>query len=214
MTMLELRSHRGDVELRLDESGDKAVARGYAAVFGSRSENLGGFVEMIDPKAFNRTLNSADVRALRDHDPKLLLGRSGAGTLRLWVDERGLAYEIDLPDTQEGRDTAVLLRRGDLYGSSFGFRTIDDDWSQRTEDGYPLRVLQEVALRDVGPVTMPAYPATEAALRSLAELRSLDLAELVAAAERDELRSLLTVADDVEPEKPSPLVVRRNWRVR
>lgn len=208
----ERRSHKGGVELR-NEADGRRVAVGYAAVFDVRSQPLGGFVERVAPSAFAKTIQEADVRALRDHDPSRLLGRMGAGTLRLSNDSTGLRYEIDLPDTTEGRDTAMLLERGDLFGSSFGFRVISDTWGE-TEDGYPLRTLNEVALRDVGPVTFPAYTATEAALRSLADSVDIELAELVAAAERDELRSLISspgvgsAAALVAP----PKLYRRNWR--
>ena len=79
-------------------------------------------------------------------------------------DDKGLRYEIDLPATTLGHDVAALLRRGDISGSSFGFRTITDEWAT-TEDGYPLRTLTEVALRDVGPVTFPAYSDSEASIQ-------------------------------------------------
>jgi HK97 family phage prohead protease len=190
----ERRTLTEPIEFRAE--GKSLVATGYAAVFNKRSANLGGFVEVVNPVAFNKTVKEADVVALRDHDPGKLLGRVSAGTLRLEVDDQGLRYEIDLPDTNEGRDTAVLLQRGDLAGSSFGFRVIEDSWSE-TDDGFPLRSLDSVALRDVGPVTFPAYSDTRSALRSLAEARSLDLDVLVEAANKNELRTIL------DPEEPA-----------
>lgn len=184
------------VEFR--SAGDRQiVAAGYAAVFGKRSHNLGGFVEDIHPTAFNKTVREADVAALFNHDPNRLLGRSSAGTLRLEVDEVGLAYQIDLPDTSDGRDVAVLLERGDLSGSSFGFRVIADEWGL-TEDEFPLRTLRQVALRDVGPVAFPAYPDTEAALRSLASDLNVELAEVRALAEANDLRQLLAASSAPE----------------
>lgn len=191
----ERRTLTQPIEFRAE--GTKLTASGYAAVFETRSQNLGGFVEVVKPTAFSKTLQEADVVALRNHDPAKLLGRVSAGTLRLAVDERGLHYDIDLPDTTEGRDTAVLLERGDIVGSSFGFRTIRDSWA-KADDGLVQRSLEEVALRDVGPVTFPAYSEAPAALRSLAEARSLDLADLIEAASKNELRSLL---EDQEPEE-------------
>ena len=213
MKIEERRSFAGDVEIRMIEGARVAV--GYAAKFGVRSDDIGGFVEQIAPTAFTKTVTEADVRALRDHDPSRLLGRTGAGTLRLFGDSVGLRYEIDLPDTQEGRDTALLLERGDLFGSSFGFRTISDSWAQ-TETGFPLRTLTEVALRDVGPVTFPAYAATEAALRSLAGHAGCPFDEVVEAAGRNELRHLLSTpvrSDEAAVEAPLT-VIRRNWRAR
>lgn len=186
--MDELRTHTEKVELRDGEHGP--VAFGYAARFDTLSQNLGGFVERVAPATFTKTIQEADVRALFNHDSNFVLGRNRSNTLRMTEDEDGLAYEIDLPDTTTGRDVRELLERGDVTGSSFGFRTIDDEWGE-TEDGFPLRTLKAVALRDVGPVTFPAYTAAEAGLRSLAESRHLDLNEVLEAAKANELGDLL-----------------------
>ena len=211
----ERRTATEGVELR--EEGDTLTAIGYAAVFDKLSQNLGGFVERIAPGAFRSTLKQADVRALYNHEPDHLLGRSAAGTLRMVEDDKGLRYEVDLPNTTLGRDVAELLRRGDISGSSFGFRTISDEWSE-TEDGYPLRTLTETALRDVGPVTFPAYSDTEASLRALAEDRSLELRDLVAAAEANRLGALLNPqdrsTDEEEPGETHSDPVRRSWAIR
>ena len=193
---IERRTADEGVELR--EEGDTLTAIGYAATFNRLSSNLGGFVERVAPATFRSTLNQSDVRALFNHEPDHLLGRSSTGTLRLSEDDHGLRYEIDLPATTLGRDVAELLRRGDISGSSFGFRTISDEWSE-TDDGYPLRTLTEVALRDVGPVTCPAYSSTAASLRSLADDRDIDLTDLIEAAEANTLRDLIFPTSD-EPE--------------
>lgn len=96
---------------------------GYAAVFNTRSDLLGGFfVELIAPGAFDEVLTQ-DTRGLFNHDPNYLLGRTTSGTLRLSVDARGLAYEIDTPDTLTIRDLVVApIARGDMSGSSFAMR--------------------------------------------------------------------------------------------
>jgi HK97 family phage prohead protease len=200
---IERRTANEGVELR--EEGDTLTAVGYAATFDRFSQNLGGFVEQIRSNAFVSTLKQADVRALFNHEPDHLLGRSTTGTLRLSEDDHGLHYEVDLPNTTLGRDVAELLRRGDISGSSFGFRTISDEWGE-TDDGYPLRTLTEVALRDVGPVTFPAYTSTEASLRSLADDRDLDLTVLIEAAEANSLRALIFPTDDQEPGDPHSVV--------
>ena len=214
MSTIERRTATEGVELR--EEGDTLTAVGYAAVFDRLSGNLGGFLERIEPGTFRSTLKQADVTALFNHDPNNLLGRSSAGTLRLAEDDKGLRYEVDMPATTLGRDVAELLRRRDLIGSSFGFRTISDEWGE-TEDGYPLRTLSEVALRDVGPVVYPAYTDTEASLRSLAESRSLDITDLLQAAEDNNLRSLIfpeSTTDDEEPGETHSEPVRRYWAIR
>lgn len=197
----ERRTVTEGVEIRELEGGG-STAIGYASVFESTSQNLGGFVERVAPGAFKKTLQEADVRALFNHDQNQLLGRVSSGTLRLQEDEKGLRYEVDLPNTQLGRDLTELLRRGDITGSSFGFRTIEDDWSE-TREGYPLRTLRQVALVDVSPVVYPAYLAAEASLRSLADSRDLDLDEVVKASEANNLKELLEEpGDQEEPSEP------------
>lgn len=148
--------------------GSIGVLAGYAAVFNSRSENLGGFFEEIAPGAFDGVLEN-DVRALIDHDSGRVLGRSSAGTLRMSVDATGLKYEVDLPDTQEARDLLTLIKRGDVRESSFGFTVAHrgDDWAEN-EDGQIIRTIHKVQrLYDVSPVAFPAYPAATVAMRSL-----------------------------------------------
>ena len=211
---IERRTATEGVELR--EEGDTLTAVGYAAVFEQTSQNLGGFVERVAPGAFRKTLQEADVRALFNHEADHLLGRKSSGTLRMMEDDKGLRYEVDLPNTTLGRDVGELLRRGDITGSSFGFRTIGDEWIE-TDDGYPLRRLTEVALRDVGPVTFPAYTQSEASLRSLAESRDLDLDALVQAAEADELRTILQDEPeeaDIEPSSPHSTGIPRSSFIR
>lgn len=156
-------------ELRAVESeGAVPKIAGYAAVFKMRSETLGGFfVEEIAPGAFDDVMDQ-DVRGLFNHDPNYLLGRTKTGTLRLSLDSRGLAYEIDPPDTQTIRDLVLTpLLRGDMSGSSFGFRVAPGGDSWREEDGIAIRTIYRIEqLRDVGPVAFPAYPEAAAAQRS------------------------------------------------
>jgi HK97 family phage prohead protease len=154
------------VERRDEDNARKIV--GYAAVFESESVDLGGFTERIARGAFAGTL-AADVRALWNHDPMHVLGRTKAGTLRLQEDDRGLAIEIDPPDTQTARDVITLIERGDISGMSFGFRTVKDNWAKVA--GKWLRTLLEVELFDVSPVTYPAYPATEVSLRAATDAK-------------------------------------------
>jgi len=135
---------------------------GYAAVFGQLSEDLGGFRERIDPQAFARALREKhDVRALQDHTPSRILGRTVAGTLRLSADSHGLRAEIDLPASPTGDDVAAAVSRGDLTQMSFGFRTLADDWKvEGTGAGEVVRTLLDLELLDVSVVSYPAYPQT------------------------------------------------------
>jgi len=147
-----------------NDKGLKTIT-GYAAVFNSLSEDLGGFREKIDREAFTRTIQNADVRALFNHDKNYVLGRTKSGTLKLSSDEHGLKIENIPPDTQWARDLLVSIDRGDVNQMSFGFRTISDKWEKRDKED--IRTLLDVELFDISPVTFPAYPDTEVGLRSL-----------------------------------------------
>ena len=168
MSTMEFRTTTEDVELRSNGDGGRTLVA-YAAVFGAESRDLGGFTEEVRAGAFTKTLAEADVRAVVNHDPSQLLGRNRAGTLRMMEDSYGLRYEVDLPDTTHGRDLATSVERGDITGSSFKFAAVRQDWDRTEGRDLPLRSLVEVRLADVGPVTFPAYEATEGqlALRSL-----------------------------------------------
>jgi HK97 family phage prohead protease len=152
----------------LEVRAESRTIAGYAAVFNSETDIGGMFREQIAPGAFKASL-SGDVRALFDHDTAHVLGRTKAGTLRLSEDERGLAVEIDLPDTQTGRDLRESMNRGDIDGMSFGFRVTKQEWDESGET--PLRTIREVELFEVSVVTFPAYADTEVALRSLNDER-------------------------------------------
>jgi uncharacterized protein len=144
--------------------------RGYAAVFDTETDIAGYWREKLARGAFADAISkaSADVHALFNHDPNLVLGRMKAGTLRLAEDERGLTVEIDPPDTQDARDLIAKIQRGDIDQMSFAFtmrggvQTWDDGQSP------PLRTIEKVGdLYDVSVVTRGAYPTTEVGVRSL-----------------------------------------------
>ena len=162
-------------ELRVQRDAGKApVIVGWAALFGSPSQDLGGFVEQIDPAAFDWTLGeSPDVRALIDHNSSLVLGRTTAGTLRLKTDAKGLKVEIDPPDTGYANDLLVSMERGDVDQMSFGFRVIEDSWDY-TEDELPMRTLRKVDLDqgDVSVVTYPAYISTKVSVRAMEQAKA------------------------------------------
>jgi uncharacterized protein len=175
-------------ELRVERMDGKSTKiGGYAARFNSESVDLGGFVERIAPGAFTRTLSGSDVRALLNHNTDIVLGRQKAGTLRLAEDANGLAFELDLPDTTAGRDLAVSIERGDVAEMSFLFKMRKDQWAKLGPDQW-LRTLLDVDLKEISPVTFPAYPSTEVGMR--ADVGAKDaLAGLVAAKAAEEARS-------------------------
>ena len=153
----------GDLERRAFIEVRTAGRRieGYAATFGSVA-NIGGYQERIAPGAFTEAL-AGDVLALLDHDTGKVLGRTRSGTLRLTQDSRGLAFSLDVPDTQAGRDVLALAERGDLGGMSFGFRVPEggESWKDNT------RTLNTVGLKEISVVSAwPAYPDTSLALRA------------------------------------------------
>ena len=182
-TTIERRFAASPVQLRGGTAGAKGKSvRGYAAMFGKRSSNLGSetrpMFEIIQPGAFDGVLKN-DVRALFNHDANLILARSkaGKGTLLIGVDATGLWYEFALPDTSAGRDLAESLSRGDIDQSSFSFTVAADGQKfeeQREGDRIvTVRTLTKLSsLYDVSPVTNPAYPDATVALRSLEGARA------------------------------------------
>ena len=170
------------VALRADAGGDDAGSAsgtrklvGHAALFDTPAVIYPGMTEVIRKGAFSKTVKESDVRALWNHNDDLVLGRTKSGTLRLKEDGEGLAVEIEPPDTQWGRDAVTSIDRGDVDQMSFAFRVVREEWQDK-EDGSRTRVLLEVRLYDVSPVTYPAYEETEISVRN-ARLRGDAVAE-------------------------------------
>jgi len=170
-------------EVRATDGTSPKIA-GHAALFNSRSQDLGGFVEIIASGAFDACLaSSPDILCLFNHDINAVpLGRTTSGTLRVSVDSVGLAYECDPADTTLGRDLLTSLARKDVRGSSFGFYCLEDTWDLDRENDILLRTVLKAEVFDVSPVTNPAYLETDAAVRSQlpqfdTELRSLAAAK-------------------------------------
>jgi HK97 family phage prohead protease len=167
-------------------SSDGLNFRGYAAVFDSASDDLGGFRETIAPGAFTRTLaergrsKKNPIKMFLNHDWDIVLASTYGKepTLRLVEDERGLFVDADLPDNEWGRPVRDAVVRGDISTMSFGFNVVKDDW----DEPHTNRRVNEAKLWEVSPVTAwPAYPATTASVRRLAELTETDDDELEAA---------------------------------
>lgn len=189
MKATELRCRATELEMR-GKPGEGAILSGYVAVFDQPSEVLweygtGHFVERIDQRAFNKTVQEADVRALRNHDPNYIVGRTkaGVGNIRLIPDGTGLYHELDVPDTATARSMYEDVQAGFIDQMSFAFRTIADEWEAEPADKtVQERRLLEVALEDISYVAYPAYPQTtanaRAALRSFAQAVGVDVDEL------------------------------------
>ena len=208
-----------DLEMRVEGEGEATKLTGYAATFNKWSETLGWFREKIDPGAFADALKNSDVRALKNHDPNLLLGRSTSGTLRLDENKTGLKFEIDIPDTNTGRDTAEEVRRGAITGCSFAFTVEEDSWKYDEKNGLDERTIVKVGqLFDVGPVTYPAYPDTSVAARdadTAVARRSRD-AFMEAHKKPDEHKEQRQEGNEPEPkeEKSEPLDFETRHRIK
>jgi len=144
--------------------GRKIVGR--PIIYGAQSENLGGFTEVIATGAFKESV-SGDIRALVEHIPHLLLGRTQSGTLRIAEDNTGITIEIDPPDTQAARDLMVSIQRGDISGMSFGFTVPAGGDSWDYTKALALRTVNKAVLHEITITSNPAYRNTEVALRNL-----------------------------------------------
>ena len=194
MSESERRFTPGRVEVRAAAT-EKRTIGGYAAKFNRPSQNLGGFIEVIDAKAFNRSAGNdwPDVLARYNHDNNLLLGTTAARTLRLSLDDTGLVYDVDVPQARS--DVYELVQRGDVNRSSFAFRAVEDDWGMSEQD-FPQRRLLSLQLVDVAPVNTPAYLDTSTGLRSLAQKVDAPLEEVRTLAEHNELRRFFVRTDN------------------
>jgi hypothetical protein len=161
----------------VDGDGAAEKIEGHAAVFNEWSEviDLGWFAfrEQIKPGAFSQAIQKDDIRALMNHDPNYVLGRNISNTLQLAEDEIGLKSTVFPPDTQWARDLKVSMKRGDVSQMSFGFISLDEEWGRY--DGMDSRTILRAKLFDVSIVTFPAYPQTDASVRSMARKHLEDI---------------------------------------
>ena len=148
------------LEVRETESGK--TIRGLALPFNRNSADLGGFIERIQPGAVS--VDNTDIVMLWQHDSTDPITRQSSG-LELEVRKSGLWFEAQATDFSDRQ--LDLLQRGVVKHMSFGFVTIDDEWEQESK---PVRrTLKEIELREISPVTWPAYKQTSVAVRSAQE---------------------------------------------
>lgn len=153
---------------------ENMIVEGYALKFNRESNLLGEFVEVISPEAL-RNADLSDVRCLIDHNSSYVLGRTVADTLKLEVDDVGLRFRCELPNTSYARDLYENIKLGNINQCSFGF-TIEEDGDEfeRREDGIFKRTVNKIrSLFDVSIVTYPAYEDTDVApaLRSIKNIK-------------------------------------------
>lgn len=170
----------GNIELRTLEDKESRTIFGYAVVFESESQDM-GFIEVIKRGAITQELvDNCDVFAKFNHDDNKVLARSnkGKGSLRLTVDEHGLRYEFEAPNTDLGNTLLENIRRGEIYQSSFAFAISPDDkgsekWEKR--NGKLYRTINKIAyIFDVSPVWTPAYISTSVDKRSMEEVEKIN----------------------------------------
>jgi HK97 family phage prohead protease len=169
----DAKSARGILERRA--AGDAPAAKegkisGYAAMFNSPTDIAGMFREQIAPGAFADSLSRGDdVRALFNHDPNFVLGRTSNGTLTLSEDAKGLRFDVTPPETVWAKDLMASIERGDINQCSFAFQVDQQSWDDPDdeENDMPLRTLKRVSLSDVSTVTYPAYDDTSCSVRAL-----------------------------------------------
>lgn len=178
--MRELRSC--NYELRTTTPESRQV-EGYAIVFNKESRNLGGFTEVIEPRAIEGILEKSDILCLLNHnEDRGVLARSkyGAGSLELEVDSIGLKYRFEAPNTALGDELLEGIKRGDISTSSFAFTIDKDTWTKNTDGTYLRTINQFKELFDVSPVYRPAYDSTSVKV----DMRGL---EAIKAKEKEDL---------------------------
>jgi HK97 family phage prohead protease len=193
--------------VEIEERDGESFLTGYASVFyvegdaGTEYQLFSDLKERIMPRAFNKALQERhNAACLYNHNPDLLLGRVSSGTLRLSKDQRGLRYEAKPPATRA--DVVESIRRGDVAGSSFGFKILEQKF--RTEEGMDVREIHSVQLMDVSPCVYPAYGGTTAGVRAMGDVDEVRNAHAAwkqeqadAAALTDKLAAIKKRADEV-----------------
>lgn len=177
---MEIRSF---TELGSPKVGEGRIIEGYAVVFGQESrvmydeEKQRAFVEIIEKRAITEELlRSCDVKALIEHNKQRLLARSnhGGGTLMLELDDYGLKYRFNAPNTPDGDYAVEMIKRGDIFGSSFAYFANDKDKSKVSysmKDGLLTRTVHRIdRITDISPVSDPAFFGTDVTVRSMDDM--------------------------------------------
>lgn len=154
------------LEVRETENDTMSVS-GYAVKWEMKSQPLGwdGWREQFRRGAFSESLTNSNQFALWSHDTRTVLGSRENGTLRLFEDDIGLRFELDLPDTPNGQNAFGAIKRGDVKGVSFGFRAKKQEWDERDPENI-VRTVTQADLFEISPVAFPAYPDSGVAARS------------------------------------------------
>lgn len=160
------------------------TVEGYAAIFNHESKILFDkvkkrfFIEIIERGAItDELLRTCDIKALLEHNKQRLLARwvRGVGSLSLEVDDYGLKYKFDAPNTTDGDYVIEMITRGDINGSSFEFYADEKNITYTKRDGIVIRTIHKIDLiTDVAPVSDPAYTGTDVSVRSIDDIMNED----------------------------------------
>ena len=178
----------------IGESEEKKTIGGYAVKYNSptiiRDRWGDEWMEEFATGSFDESLQARTQKALWNHDMSKPLGSCKSETLRFNPDTQGLNYEVDLPNNTWGNDAYESVKRGDVDGSSFGFRALEDKWSKIDHDGKEMykRTIMKAELLEVSPCTFPAYESSEISCRSKDSIMN---------AENEELRQRLLLSNQI-----------------
>lgn len=157
---METRTSASAFKTRAEEDGAKRI-EGYFSVFDSDYEMWPGYTESVDPHAFDDAIEGQDIRCLIDHDTRLVLGRTTAGTLTLRVDEKGLWGSVLVNEKdQDAMNLYARVERGDVSQCSFGFEILSEENTVDEKSGSVHTTIKSVKLFEVSCVTFPAYTDT------------------------------------------------------
>ena len=191
----QIRSVPAAFETR-EDNGDMVIS-GYFAVFNSDYEIWPGATESIDAHAFDGAL-SDDIRALIDHETRLVIGRNKSGTLSLKTDERGLWGEVSVnANDQDAVNVYERVKRGDVDQCSFGFVITDEEFEERA-DGTVHWTIKGVKLYEVSVCTFPAYEDTSISAR---KKQLSDMKKRSVQAFKEKMRGKLHGSKSPDPEK-------------
>ena len=185
MAEKEIRDLFANVELRAES--DARVISGYAVVFDEPSQDLGGFIEYIDKGSF-KDVNLDEVLLVYGHDINAPLARADSGTLEVKVDNKGLFFRAELPNTTLANDVLENIRFGNIRGMSFAFTTKADTWSWSKDDKPDVRHV--TAIDEIFEITITALPAYQDTSVAIA---SRDASKQSAYTQRQRMRDELTL---------------------
>lgn len=173
------------VECRVSVREGSRTVEGYALLFDTDSQPMGwdgDWVERIAPGALDGVLEKSDILCVLNHDESrgvLARWRREEGSLVLSIDEKGLLYRFEAPNTALGDELLEGIRRGDISASSFAFTVEAEEWVKRDNKTYERIIKRFGQLFDVSPVYRPAYEDTTVAVRSLAKMAAHEKSEVL-----------------------------------